>query len=206
MRGEHEQESSDACVFCARRGQPALLFETDTFYVMPDKFPLVPGHVLIIPKEHVRCYGAMSIDALRALDEAAMRIRRFLSDMYGAPVLTTETGVLGQTVFHAHLHLIPLPHVAFPPEVFRHGDVTPIADWRAVQGYYAEHGHYYYVEVGGKRYVITSYQSPVIHAMRRAVAGPLGLSVGERGFVRATTPDDVLVMGQRWRDWTQQGI
>ena len=59
---------TDDCVFCARRDQPATLFETPSLYVMPDKFPLRPGHVLIIPKEHHRCYAATSISVLRELD------------------------------------------------------------------------------------------------------------------------------------------
>src|SRR5690349_9950451 len=52
--------SPDACAFCRPRPADVFLFETASLRVMPDESPLVPGHVLIVPKAHLRCYGAGS--------------------------------------------------------------------------------------------------------------------------------------------------
>lgn len=136
------------------------------------------------------------------LGEAAARVRRFLEEMYGGPVLANETGGVGQTVFHAHLHLTPMPNLAVPPHLLTHSDVTPVEDWQAVREYYARHGHYYYLELGGKRYVVASIHSPVIQEMRRVAARTTGLALGEHGFVRATTAQDVQTVERRWREWT----
>ena len=65
------------CIFCTRRNQPPVLFETKSFYVMPDKFPFLPGHTLIISKEHRSCFGDTSTEVLGELDEAAARVRTF---------------------------------------------------------------------------------------------------------------------------------
>ena len=72
----HRPMAPDECVFCTRRDQPALLFETRSLYVMPDKYPTVPGHVLIITREHLRCYALATQGVLDELEEAAGRVRR----------------------------------------------------------------------------------------------------------------------------------
>ena len=111
---------SQECVFCTRREQPEILFETRSLYVVPDKFPLLPGHVLVISKEHRRCHAEAPAEA--ELEAAAERARAFLQAAYGVPVLTWENGICGQTVYHAHLHVIP----RFQGDAFRIQ-----ADWDA---------------------------------------------------------------------------
>src|SRR5579864_7604055 len=110
------------CVFCTRHDQPPILFETHSYYVMPDKFPTAPGHTLIITKEHRRCHASAPAAVLEELDQAAADVRRFLSEAYELPVLTIESGVAHQTVFHAHLHLIPAALKSVPEELSRSSD------------------------------------------------------------------------------------
>src|SRR5437762_13300968 len=98
---------SAECLFCSRDGQPAVLDETQSLYLMPDKFPLLPGHTLIIAKAHRRCFGDSLFEEHEELEALTERVRAFLTDAYGGPVWIMENGVSGQTVFHAHLHLIP---------------------------------------------------------------------------------------------------
>lgn len=204
-RGADENREGYAvrgCVFCTRYEQPMPLFETASLYAMPDRFPLAPGHILIISKEHLHCYGAAPRGLHRELDDATTRVRCFLEDTFGAPVLANETGVVGQTVAHAHLHLTPMPDLVIPPTVLSHEDVQPIADWDAVQDYFARHGHYYYLAWGGQRYVLPSYHSPVLATLRQLVATTLGVTAGTHGIVRAASDDDVRAVAQRWRAWT----
>lgn len=141
------------CIFCARHGQPASLFETLHFSVMPDKFPLLPGHVLVISEEHRRCHAEASTEELRALDAVVCRARRFLDESYGQPVYISESGVARQCVFHAHLHLVPFPVRDLPDVISEYEGVTPVDDGAAVRSYFAGHGHHWYVELGKKRYI-----------------------------------------------------
>ncbi len=199
--------NSRGCVFCTRRDQPAILFETPSLYVMPDKFPTVPGHTLIISKRHLACYGAGSAQMHRELDEAAKRTRQFLEGAYGKRVLAFENGVAGQSVFHAHLHLLPAQILRFPIEAAEHEDVTRIRDWQAVQEHYSRHGNYRYVEVDGERYLVSGY-SPVIGVLRRMLAEATGLTWGEHGPVKTTTTEDMREVERRWRvqDWEEDMV
>ena len=100
-------ESAQNCPFC----QPEdVLFENELAYARPDKYPVNPGHLLIIPKRHVADFFlatmAEKIALLALLDEA----KRYLDSKhtpagYNAGVNVGEAA--GQTIFHVHLHLIP---------------------------------------------------------------------------------------------------
>ena len=139
-----ERDRSTPCVFCTREEQPAALFETASLFAMPDKFPMLPGHTLLIAREHLPCYAAAPDPVTRELEEAALRVRRFLERAYGSPVLLFENGIAGQTVFHAHLHLIPVPIVALSTDVLAHGDLVPVEVWPDVRTYFACHCSYRY--------------------------------------------------------------
>ena len=99
---------------------------------MPDKSPLKPGHILLISKIHLRCHADARPEALAELDEVAVKVRRFLKEAYRTESLVWENGVSGQSVYHAHLHLLPAPINNIPPEFDSHGDVTRIEGWQPV--------------------------------------------------------------------------
>ena len=196
-----EGSEADACVFCTRRDQPAPLFETPSLYAMPDKFPMRPGHTLLITKEHLSCLAAAP-DLIPELEEAAARARGFLEQSYGGAVLAFENGIAGQTVFHAHLHLLPSRIEGIPAELLGHDDVTRVEGWDGVRERFAREGHYRYAELGGNRYAIAGY-SPVLRPARRLLAEATGLVWGEHGFPKATSSEDVRDLERRWYVWTR---
>jgi diadenosine tetraphosphate (Ap4A) HIT family hydrolase len=98
---------ADNCPFCRIE---AVLFETELAYVRPDKYPVNPGHLLIIPKRHVADFfftrAAEKTALLMLLDEA----KRYLDSTYapaGYNVGVNIGSAAGQTIPHVHLHLIP---------------------------------------------------------------------------------------------------
>lgn len=192
--------NTDACVFCTRREQPTPLFETSSLYAMPDKFPMRPGHTLLISKEHLSCLAAAP-DLMPELEEATARVRSFLERSYGGPVLAFENGIAGQTVFHAHLHLLPSRISEIPAELLGHDDITRVEGWGGVHERFAREGHYRYTELGGKRYAIAGY-SPVLRPARRLLAEATGLVWGEHGFAKETSVEDVRDLERRWYAWT----
>lgn len=66
--------------------------------------PVTPGHVLVLPKEHVPDFTtSYHLTGLTA--RAAAHIAR---DMGGAVNLITSRGIEAtQSVFHLHMHLVP---------------------------------------------------------------------------------------------------
>jgi histidine triad (HIT) family protein len=193
--------TANGCVFCTRAENPAPLFETPTLYVMPDKFPLVPGHTLIISREHLPCYGAACRRTLQELDAAAATVRRFLAAAYGRPVVTWENGGAGQSVFHAHLHLIPVASAALPPEVAAHPDVAPVEGWDDVCGHYAQQRSYRYLQVAERRHLLSGY-SPALAPITVWLAQLTGLQFGPQGWLKTTTPADVYEVARRWEAWS----
>jgi len=198
-----EGHAPEECVFCTRDGQPGVLFETESLYVMPDKFPTRAGHALIISKAHLPCYAAAP-ELLRELEEAKARVERFLRETYGGAMFSLEHGVAGQTVYHAHFHVSVMNRVPAPPEYIAHPDVHAIQGWQPVLGRYAERGQYRLVEYEGQRYLIDGY-SPSIVTGRPWFAALTGMTWREgMGWLKKTGPEDVSEMKLRWTVWVER--
>jgi hypothetical protein len=109
-----------------------------------------------------------------------------------------EHGIAGQTVFHAHLHLLPLGVTELPTEILRHPDLRPVAGWGSVQEYLQRHGFYFYLAVGNRRFVLPSSLSPAMGPLRDLVATSAALEVGPRGLIKKATAADIDVLVARW--------
>jgi diadenosine tetraphosphate (Ap4A) HIT family hydrolase len=133
------------CVFCAHDTLDVVLEATDHFLVIADHAPLAEGHLLIVPRDHYACYGALPLE----FDEEALELREHVSDFltatYRAPIFF-EHGVFRQTVFHAHLHALPLGAASpdFADVVRSIGSAASSPD--ALRAWYAEQGHYFYLD------------------------------------------------------------
>lgn len=103
------KDQSD-CPFCTPGREVDLLLESAQAYCILDKYPVNPGHALIIPKRHVSDYFDLSFreqsSCLFMLNEAKKQIqKRFNPDGFNMGINVGEKA--GQTVFHVHIHLIP---------------------------------------------------------------------------------------------------
>jgi diadenosine tetraphosphate (Ap4A) HIT family hydrolase len=137
--------SLPACVFCQRDTLRSILYETDHFFLLADHAPVVEGHVLILPHTHFACFGAVPADLDIELLQLKAQVTDFCRETYRAPIFF-EHGVYHQTVFHAHLHAIPVD--SFPEDVAdlaatNGANVESQADIRA---WYQTYGHYFYLE------------------------------------------------------------
>jgi diadenosine tetraphosphate (Ap4A) HIT family hydrolase len=79
-------------------------------YARFDKYPVNPGHLLILPRRHVPGYFEASASERAALIELldagkTLLDQRFRPDGYNIGVNVGATA--GQTIMHLHLHLIP---------------------------------------------------------------------------------------------------
>jgi diadenosine tetraphosphate (Ap4A) HIT family hydrolase len=88
-----------------------ILHETNRFVVMADISPLVPGHVMIVPKAHILCYGAVEDTARDEFSGIVNATRAILSEHYGPSVMlehgTSSLAPVADHVTHAHLHIVP---------------------------------------------------------------------------------------------------
>lgn len=196
---------SDACVFCVREEQPAVLFETPSLYVMPDKFPLVPGHLLVISREHRRCHAELPEEAVEELWAAVEVARRFLREAYGAEALAWENGVFGQTVAHAHLHLLPVRAEVLPALFRETPGIYPASSWYLIRTTYQRHGGYRLMELAGERRLIVDDPTALL-AVREWLMAAMGLDWADGDWVRTATAEDLRETERRWREsWRTLG-
>ena len=98
--------TSENCPFCDLIAVREFLAEERLAVAIADKYPLNPGHALVIPRRHEPDFLALTPEELADLMTLAKGLRR------GFPTDALNLGVnigvaAGQTVAHAHLHVIP---------------------------------------------------------------------------------------------------
>lgn len=101
--------SEQNCVFCDQsQHQKRLIFENDKFFVLPSLGQITDGgYVLLVPKKHELCFGAMQND--KHFDSIIAMFRDTIAKEYkSSSVVIFEHGIVGQTVYHAHLHFLPI--------------------------------------------------------------------------------------------------
>jgi diadenosine tetraphosphate (Ap4A) HIT family hydrolase len=102
------------CVFCgiaAGVRDAAFVHRDDTVMAIMDIDPVNPGHTLVIPVAHANGLLDLPPDTAKAMMALAQRVARAIqsSDLKAEGIqLRMNTGAAaGQTVGHAHLHVIP---------------------------------------------------------------------------------------------------
>jgi histidine triad (HIT) family protein len=104
-----QADKNNSCIFCKIiKGEiPCTKIEEDKkYFVMLDRHPINPGHVLIIPKKHTNYLFDLKDNEykdllLKAKDIAKILKRRLKPKRVGM-------AVEGFGVPHVHIHLVPL--------------------------------------------------------------------------------------------------
>lgn len=80
--------------------------EDDNFYAFLDIFPLVEGHVLVVPKKEVDKFFDLTDDYLSKLLLFAKPIAKSIEKSFDCN--RCGMSVIGLEVPHAHVHLLPI--------------------------------------------------------------------------------------------------
>lgn len=109
MAGEPQSD----CLFCkivAGEIPATIVRQTDTTVAFRDISPQAPTHVLVIPRVHYRDAAALAaadpsaaVDVLREAGEVAAQEKVVES---GYRIIFNSGPGAGQTVFHAHAHVL----------------------------------------------------------------------------------------------------
>lgn len=87
-----------------------IIVETTLSITMVNHKPVVPGHLLVIPKRLVSRFCDLTHDEVSDLWVLAQRVGKKLEPHYKAEALTftiQDGKVAGQTVEHVHIHILP---------------------------------------------------------------------------------------------------
>ncbi|CAN2201287.1 Hit Diadenosine tetraphosphate (Ap4A) hydrolase and other HIT family hydrolases [Candidatus Nanopelagicaceae bacterium] len=101
------------CIFCsivAGEIPSHKVYEDDHYFAFLDIFPASKGHTLVIPKSHHADIHSMPADVYGGMATVAKNVADMLMSKLGSEGTTIfqmnrEAG--WQTVFHAHMHVIP---------------------------------------------------------------------------------------------------
>ncbi len=94
------------CPFCENDS----IIDGTLVYVRYDKYPVSKGHCLIVPKRHVETWFKMTkekqVEAFELIEKVkTMLDEKYAPDGYNIGMNCGETA--GQTIPHAHIHLMP---------------------------------------------------------------------------------------------------
>jgi len=107
MIGWFRMQNQDSCPFCQIQH---IILRNSLAVAVYDKYPVSPGHLLIIPMRHIADYFDATKDELQAMCDLIKQGKVLLDrerqpDGYNIGVNCGEAA--GQTVMHLHIHLIP---------------------------------------------------------------------------------------------------
>lgn len=152
------------CPFCQRSSiANYILKETRAFRILADHAPLLPGHLLIVPRSHYTCYGDVPADLDDELFALRQEVQRFFVHYY-EPTVFWEHGIFHQTVFHAHLHCFPLGETHYDPSTHLH-EFT-VSSQEDIRTWYTTRGQYFYLEDIHNAFLFAPQQEPyrsIIH-------------------------------------------
>lgn len=204
-----------ACIFCnpdlppPQGSKGTILEDRGLFWILLDNHPLAAGHLLIVPKEHVACVGAYSDELMDAFDEELARCLAFVEEHYGRAAWF-EHGVLGQTVFHSHVHV--LPYDGGVRELVPEGNdaISTVEEARDLRWLYEAQQGYLAVCVGDEVSIVDEeLAEPRFFRTRFAEA----LGAPERADWRNVTDpaelkamdEEVRALGERWSAFAADG-
>ena len=97
------------CPFCHLE-KSRIFLENELAVAFPDAFPIAEGHTLVIPKRHVASLFDLPDDEQIALWRLVALVRgKLMAELQpdGFNIGINDGTAAGQTVMHAHVHVIP---------------------------------------------------------------------------------------------------
>ena len=100
-----------ACVFCdiASGAAPAeIVWRSDYAVAFLDTRPLFPGHVLLVPTQHVVTLAELPAEQVGPLFQAVQELQTAVETaMEAQGSFIAINNVVSQSVLHLHIHIVP---------------------------------------------------------------------------------------------------
>ena len=150
-----KQDIKNNCPHCDPKHEAMkdVLEATKNFWVVCDHSPLTLGHILIIPKKHLSCVGVYSPTLLKEFEGLYIKAGEFLLSSFGC-VSSFEHGIIGQTVFHSHFHLVPF--LGTPLQIIPEGEsfLQPTLGIKTFPDIFKKDGQYLFFSIGKKNWLV----------------------------------------------------
>lgn len=111
FRNDLSADIDPVCLFCYENSKDRIVKQIESAFAVKDGFPVTKGHLLIIPKRHTPDFFALSKIEKEGIDDLIRVLRQQIvvkdPSVTGFNIGINNGESAGQTVFHAHVHLIP---------------------------------------------------------------------------------------------------
>lgn len=100
----------ETCPFCIRIASGETLVTGDLAVAIADAHPVAPGHALVVPRRHEANFLALTAAEQSAIWELVSTVCTGIEsrqEVDGYNLGVNVGAAAGQTVGHAHLHVIP---------------------------------------------------------------------------------------------------
>ena len=108
------------------RSGAVVVHEDEEILAVMDRYPATPGHVLVLPKEHIENIYAIPAELGARIMATAIAVAKAIKQKIsidGLNLIQSNGVVAGQTIPHFHLHIVPR-HNGDPVSLrFGHGNV-----------------------------------------------------------------------------------
>jgi diadenosine tetraphosphate (Ap4A) HIT family hydrolase len=95
------------CPFCDRVATDHVATASALAMAFPDAYPVAEGHLLVVPHRHVEDLFALAEDEWHGLWALVREVQAQAPPADGWNLGVNAGTAAGQTVAHAHVHLIP---------------------------------------------------------------------------------------------------
>ena len=99
------------CPFCPDKINSKIIEEYGSVFAIGDNYPVTKGHLLILPRRHTPDFFSMTVNEAKDAEHLLRQLRERLLHQ-DATITGFNIGIncgisAGQTIMHAHIHLIP---------------------------------------------------------------------------------------------------
>jgi diadenosine tetraphosphate (Ap4A) HIT family hydrolase len=96
------------CIFC--KSDREVLLESTLSFAVFDGFPVSRGHALVLPKRHVATIWELNDQEYLDIFDLMKRVKDLVQKKFAPQGINVGVNcgeAAGQTIFHAHIHIIP---------------------------------------------------------------------------------------------------
>jgi diadenosine tetraphosphate (Ap4A) HIT family hydrolase len=96
------------CPFCQTKH--SIFAQTRLSFAFFDRFAVSEGHTLVVPKRHVTTIWELTSEEYADVFDLVRRVKDVIQNKFNPQGINVGVNcgeAAGQTVFHAHIHVIP---------------------------------------------------------------------------------------------------
>jgi len=157
--------AEEKCIFCNYDSiKEDILWESDNSFVKVGVGILAPGHVMIIPKKHISCFGELPKQLTKEFISLKEDVFSKIKFNFSEPIIY-EHGIYSQTVNHAHIHFVPTKNEYYnlgsiKEDLFKGLKSTRISNMSQLIPIFKEEGSYFYLEEKSQKWVFHTKNHP----------------------------------------------